>query len=323
MGPRPKVPKSPIPVLTKCQRRHARRDRKNLKQSHLQAAFKTQSTTKTASSLSPAIKDNNLRSSRAGVEQTGLVPPSVPAHDAVADPFLVWIASLQRRVRRFRQGATKRSHFQLPTPDISYVPTIAESPKRDEVSSLPTPQTPQSTHTFTTTTQPEWTDSDLCIQCRTTFTTSTQRHHCGNCGQTFCNACSSRTITPFHLGSVSSVRVCDGLHSKLSDPSAEQKKEDGFGSRTFSTSYENGEGSSTETEVDLARKEGEELEKAVAASLETFRRAIPFSSSSCTRVQKPEPKPQPKREDDDKDDEDLKKTVGASFKEWMLSLLRV
>ncbi|KAJ3056718.1 Vacuolar protein-sorting-associated protein 27 [Rhizophlyctis rosea] len=205
------------------------------------------------------------------------------------------------------------------TADLSYVPTIYDSLKREGLTFPPPPQTPLSTHMFTTTTPPEWTDSDLCMRCRTTFTTFNRKHHCRNCGQTFCNACSSKTIALPHLGIVDSVRVCDGCHSKLSNPSTGQKKDDGFGSRTTSTSHLNSGTTTTNREDDLARKEREELEKAIAASLETSKKATPSLSSYSAPVYKPEPKPQPKRQDNDEDDEDLRKAIEASLKDLNVS----
>ncbi|KAK9759585.1 Vacuolar protein-sorting-associated protein 27, partial [Basidiobolus ranarum] len=88
--------------------------------------------------------------------------------------------------------------------------------KRLEVEGYPFPKTSRvNPNLFDTTTVPEWSDSDVCMRCRTPFTITTRKHHCRNCGQTFCQPCSSNNTPLPHFGVHESVRVCHGCYLKL------------------------------------------------------------------------------------------------------------
>ncbi|VDP04911.1 unnamed protein product [Soboliphyme baturini] len=76
---------------------------------------------------------------------------------------------------------------------------------------------------FTAETAPEWVDDDRCHRCQTQFTLINRKHHCRNCGQIFCDKCSSRYIPLPHIGIERDVRVCETCFDK--EPSEEQLRE--------------------------------------------------------------------------------------------------
>lgn len=184
--------------------------------------------------------------------------------------------------------------------------------------SFPPPDRQTSTTAmFQTTTAPEWTDSDLCMRCRTPFTTFNRKHHCRNCGQTFCGACSSKLIALPHIGITQEVRVCDGCYSKVSSGRAGSSTAISAAAAGVSTTS----GSSTPPsqaargESDIERKEREELERAIAASLESAKKSTAPTSYSQPKREEPKPKPQSRPPADDEDDEDLKKAIEASLQD--------
>lgn len=140
---------------------------------------------------------------------------------------------------------------------------------------------------------PEWTDSDVCERCRTPFTFTNRKvsvidvtdiqecllrimqHHCRNCGGTFCQECSSKSLPLPHLAIDDHVRVCYGCYIKLKlsrvakkDPVLPQQPESISKSvsrhdqKTTSTAAVVGESEDKQFEEDLKR--AIELSKAEA-----------------------------------------------------------
>ncbi|TPX36551.1 hypothetical protein SmJEL517_g01234 [Synchytrium microbalum] len=154
---------------------------------------------------------------------------------------------------------------------------------------------------------PEWTDSEVCMRCRTPFTTFNRKHHCRNCGQTFCSQCSSKTIPLPHLGITQEVRVCDGCVSKLGTGKTTPPS---IGSPPSSRSEPISAGGRGNID-EVAKREQDELEKAIALSLQESGGQVPKKVVTFTVPSKPVPKANAAEDDD----EDLKAAIAASLKE--------
>ncbi|KAJ3269700.1 Vacuolar protein-sorting-associated protein 27 [Terramyces sp. JEL0728] len=141
---------------------------------------------------------------------------------------------------------------------------------------------------FETTTAPEWTDSDYCMRCRTDFTTFNRKHHCRNCGSTFCQDCSSKSIPLPLLGITDPVRVCDTCHYKITTKTGD----------VGSTPVKLNKPARVDSDDD------EDLAKAIAESLELAKK-----STSLPRPREEKPKAK------SKEDEELELAIQESLKE--------
>ena len=64
--------------------------------------------------------------------------------------------------------------------------------------------------------------SPWCLLCRTAFTFTTRRHHCRECGDLVCSACSSRSLVLEKADDRTPQRVCDNCFARLVSASAQQ-----------------------------------------------------------------------------------------------------
>ncbi|CAG0918499.1 unnamed protein product [Notodromas monacha] len=76
------------------------------------------------------------------------------------------------------------------------------------------PQLKESDAMFMADTAPNWIDGEACMQCRSTFSMFTRKHHCRACGKIFCDPCSQHSLPLPHLGIEKFVRVCDYCFEK-------------------------------------------------------------------------------------------------------------
>ncbi|KAH8037268.1 hypothetical protein HPB51_009711 [Rhipicephalus microplus] len=114
---------------------------------------------------------------------------------------------------------------------------------------------------------PEWADGDCCHRCRVQFSLVQRKHHCRNCGQIFCQKCSSQNAPIPRFGIEKEVRVCEACFEKLSAASkalAAKAPQKGSGSEHSSPSQTSSAPAGGKSEQEL--QEEEELQLALALS---------------------------------------------------------
>lgn len=114
---------------------------------------------------------------------------------------------------------------------------------------------------------PEWADGDCCHRCRVQFSLVQRKHHCRNCGQIFCQKCSSQNAPIPRFGIEKEVRVCEACFEKLSAASKGQPvkvSQKGSGSEQSSPSQTSSAPAGGKSEQEL--QEEEELQLALALS---------------------------------------------------------
>ncbi|EXJ69356.1 uncharacterized protein A1O5_07392 [Cladophialophora psammophila CBS 110553] len=154
---------------------------------------------------------------------------------------------------------------------------------------------------------PEWTDSDVCMRCRTSFTLTNRKHHCRNCGNVFDQQCSSKSIPLPHLGIMQPVRVDDGCYDKLT------KKSSGGSDRRVSFAPKPSSMQPRSARVENSSFD-EDLKRALEMSLEEAK-GISSSGYVLQSQSKQEPAKANGVSNEEEDDPDLKAAIALSLKE--------
>ncbi|KAI9283641.1 hypothetical protein BC943DRAFT_361915 [Umbelopsis sp. AD052] len=174
---------------------------------------------------------------------------------------------------------------------------------------------------------PEWSDSDVCERCRTAFTMTNRKHHCRQCGKTFCGQCSSKTMTLPHLAITEEVRVCDGCYMKNKLARIEKKESNDLSLPPFmqadpfqkrdherSSSISKPPPTASEEEID------EDLKKAIELSLKEAERSKSAYGAGYAPPKREERKVTPPPvQQDEQDDPDLAAAIAASLQEMNVS----
>ncbi|KAF9090905.1 Vacuolar protein-sorting-associated protein 27 [Mortierella sp. GBA35] len=173
---------------------------------------------------------------------------------------------------------------------------------------------------------PDWTDSDVCTRCRSTFTLTNRKHHCRACGSTFCGQCSSKTMSLPNMGVTQEVRVCDGcwMKKKLGPKSVVALESHGLGGGleyvpsvakpstniiTNSSSKPSGTSNSTSR---TAADDDADLLKAIELSLKESNSQPGYSAPKRTNTEPAKKAPVPTEEEEDAD---LLAAIEASLRE--------
>lgn len=154
------------------------------------------------------------------------------------------------------------------------------------------------------------------MRCRTPFTFTNRKHHCRNCGNVFCGACSSKTLPLPHLGIMQAVRVDDGCYAKLTDKSRGTPVPKGFDAAKPSRTLYQGSMQPRDARV-LDDSFDADLKRALEMSLEESKGHSGAGYVPQSQVQsKPGAPPvngSSQKQEDDDDDPELKAAIAASL----------
>ena len=156
---------------------------------------------------------------------------------------------------------------------------------------------------FDTITAPEWKESPHCSRCRSQFTLTNRVHHCRNCGNAVCNACSSKRLELPNYGFNDPVRVCETCYSSKVDGRSVSNADNMFPGQSHHVSNDDPE---NDSDLDLAiklsldeakpkvsdnylqKEEEDMLAAAIAASLKEEEKQRPTKYESYESYYQPE-----------------------------------
>ncbi|OMP88550.1 Vacuolar protein sorting-associated protein 27 [Diplodia seriata] len=191
-------------------------------------------------------------------------------------------------------------------PQLVYIPEIYRSLQREGFHFPPRQEVLSSM--FDSSAPPEWTDSDVCLRCRTAFTFTNRKHHCRNCGGVFCGSCSSKNLALPHLGIMQPVRVDDGCYIKLTDKNRATPVPKGFdAAKPARTLYQ---GSLEPRSARVEDSFDADLKRALEMSLEEVKANTASGYVPQPQVQS---KPQDAAPNEEEEDADLKAAIAASI----------
>lgn len=184
------------------------------------------------------------------------------------------------------------------------------------------PKTDVASSMYDSSAPPEWADSDVCMRCRERFTFTNRKHHCRNCGNVFCGACSSKSIPLPHLGILQAVRVDDGCYARLTEKSHGSTKS--FNAPNPTRTLYQGSMQPRDARVVVDDGFDADLKRALEMSLEESK-----GQSGAGYVPQSQPAPQQKaptstsqsngakkaQAEEDDDDPDLKAAIAASMQD--------
>ncbi|KAK9368296.1 hypothetical protein V1509DRAFT_623668 [Lipomyces kononenkoae] len=145
---------------------------------------------------------------------------------------------------------------------------------------------------------PDWTDSEVCMRCRTPFSFTNRKHHCRNCGNAYDQSCSSKSIPLPHLGITQPVRVCDSCYALKHKPPQKHHRHKSEDKKKPGTA--------------LSHDEDDDLKRALRMSLEDSKQPPSGSNVYSPPVQS---KPELKSLTSEYEDPDIKAAIEASLRD--------
>ncbi|KAI9590914.1 hypothetical protein BDF19DRAFT_399952 [Syncephalis fuscata] len=158
-----------------------------------------------------------------------------------------------------------------------------------------------------TMTPPDWTDSDVCERCRTQFTFTNRKHHCRNCGKTFCQPCSSYELALPHIGIHQEVRTCHGCYHSIKGIRSTSGNTSNTGHLLLGSQSASGPSGTTGEGHD---SDDEDMKRAIELSLK---------ESQAHRPVAPPPRQQQQQQQQQQQDPDLAAAIAASLQETHIS----